>query len=120
MMLPIEWQEVQLLEEVNLNELSKYRLSGVYIIFLGGKVPRVVRVGQGIIAERLAEHRNTAKIMSYKQYGELFVTWADTQPQLQNGIENYLGATLKPLVGERFPDVVPIAVNLPAYLQNLS
>jgi len=68
----------------------------------------------------LSVHRHTQEIMSYKEFGELFVTWTIVEPKLQNGIENYLGYTLKPLVAERFPDVVPIPVNLPLYLTHLS
>ncbi|MFM5977563.1 MAG: hypothetical protein ACKO99_14630 [Dolichospermum sp.] len=119
-MLSVEWESRQLLEGVNLTELSKYRLSGVYIIWYEGIEERVVRIGQGIILDRLSVHRNTHEIMSYKQFGELFVTWTIVEPKLQNGIENYLGYTLKPLVAERFPDVVPIPVNLPLYLKHLS
>jgi hypothetical protein len=50
-MLSVEWESRQLLEGVNLTELSKYRLSGVYIIWYEGIEERVVRIGQGIILD---------------------------------------------------------------------
>jgi hypothetical protein len=38
---------------------------------------------------------------------------ANVAPPLRDGIERYLAETLKPKVGEAFPQAPPIAVNLP-------
>ena len=86
---------------------------GVYIIWHGGQNPSTVRVGSGIIAQRLASHRSDARILTYRERGTLYVTWADVPAQYQEGVENYLADRLQPLVGERFPNVAPIVVNLP-------
>lgn len=90
--------------------LSKLKDVGVYIIWHTGDPGRVVRVGQGNISERLAEHRTNPKITNY---GELLVTWAIVDAQNRNGVEKYLADTWSPPVGEAFPDVSPIAVNSP-------
>jgi hypothetical protein len=87
--------------------------AGVYLIWHAGNPGRVVKVGQGNIQERLQAHRANRAICSYKQRGELRVTWAVVPAAHRDGVERYLGDYWKPLVAERFPDVVPIAVNQP-------
>lgn len=86
---------------------------GVYIIWHAGNPSRVVRVGQGDIASRLTAHRGDSSITSYAQLGTLFVTWAVVSPRIVDGVERYLAEHWRPLVGARFPDVFPIAVNSP-------
>ena len=85
-------------------------LVGVYIIWQGGA--KVVRVGQGKIRERLTDHRNSQQI-SKLDTGNLCVTWASVGAANLDGVERFLGDTLKPVIAERFPDVAPIPVNLP-------
>lgn len=86
-------------------------LIGVYVIWHTGTPARVVRVGQGIVRERLAAHQGDPEITSYTAHGDLRVTWA---PQHQlDGVEAFLAQRYQPLVGERFPNVTPIPVNLP-------
>jgi hypothetical protein len=87
---------------------------GVYIIWHAGNPGRVVRVGQGGIADRIAAHRQDKKVTAYNSHGTLRVTWADVpKASDRDGIERYLADTWKPLVGDSWPDVVPIAVNSP-------
>jgi len=87
-------------------------MEGVYVIWHGGQTPKTVRVGQGVIKDRLSAHRQDNQIKAYSQHG-LFVTWASVPAAERGGVEAYLAAQLNPLVGERFPDVRQIAVNLP-------
>ncbi|MHA1329889.1 MAG: hypothetical protein ACTSR2_02315 [Candidatus Hodarchaeales archaeon] len=89
-------------------------MEGVYIIWYwqNENVPVTVRVGQGVIRDRLAQHRNDPEILANKQYN-LFVTWARVAQSQRDGVERYLGETLKPKVGSRLPDIPPIEVNLP-------
>jgi len=89
--------------------------AGVYVIFYlrsGTERGRVVRVGQGNIAERLAVHRKDSDIKAYGSK-RLLVTWATVHDQQQNGIEKFLADKFDPLVGDRFPDRTPIQVNNP-------
>jgi hypothetical protein len=89
--------------------------AGVYVIFYlgsGTKRGRVVRVGQGNVANRLAAHREDSEISAHKNKG-LLVTWARVHGQQHNGVEKYLSDVFKPLVGERFPNRTPIEVNSP-------
>ncbi len=71
-----------------------------------------MRVGQGIIRNRLAEHQKDSEILRYGVHG-LHVTWAPVSKEFRDGVENFLGQQLLPLVGSRFPEVSPIAVNFP-------
>jgi len=87
-------------------------MEGVYIIWHGGSKPATVRVGQGIIKDRLAAHRTDPQVQAYAQLG-LFVTWASIPETYRHGVEAFLAAKLNPIVGERFPNVVPIDINLP-------
>jgi hypothetical protein len=84
-------------------------LNGVYIIW-SASIRKVVRIGSGIIKNRIAEHRENKEIT---QYTELKVTWAKVNKSQMEGVEKFLADTYEPLVGERFPDRMPISVNLP-------
>jgi len=98
------------LETINLDGLGD--VAGVYLIWHGGTNPRWVRVGQGKIRERLAEHRANPQILAFRQH-KLYVTWAVVPEVQRDGVEAFLAAYCAPLVGERFPDRQPITVNLP-------
>ena len=98
------------LEIVNLSAVSTM---GVYIIWHSGNPGRVVRVGQGDSAERIAAHKKDAQVLGYKKFGKLFVTWAAVSVFQRDGVERYLAENWKPLIGDRFPNVAPIAVNSP-------
>ncbi len=87
-------------------------LEGVYVIWYNGEEGEFVRVGQGNIRERLLAHRTDSEIQRYAARG-LYVTWAALAPRYHDGVEAYLAQRLRPLVGERFPNVTPISVNLP-------
>ncbi len=87
--------------------------SGVYIIWHAGNPGRVVRVGQGILANRLAVHKKDYDVLKFKQSGELRVTWAIVQASQRDGVERHLANKWKPLVGDAWPDVTPLAVNSP-------
>jgi hypothetical protein len=98
----------------NLDLESVGEIAGVYIIWHEGNPGKVVRIGQGApIKDRLDAHRKDTKITAYNKNGKLRVTWAAVPSSQRNGVENYLSDQWSPLVGERFPDVLPIAVNSP-------
>lgn len=99
------------LETVNLDSVGD--VSGVYIIWHEGNPGRVVRVGQGVIRDRLSAHRSDREILAYRTSGTLRVTWAAVSSALRDGVERYLANTWRPLVGDAFPDALPIAVNSP-------
>lgn len=98
------------LETVNLANVDT---AGIYIIWHRGDPARIVRIGQGDIAERLTAHRNDHDILAYKDKGSLRVTWASVPVHQRDGIERYLADTWNPLVGDAFPNAVPLAVNSP-------
>jgi hypothetical protein len=85
---------------------------GVYVIWHSGQPPWTVRVGQGDVADRIGKHRIDSEILAYRAHG-LFVTWASVPALYLDGVERFLADQLRPLVGERHPNVVPIPVNLP-------
>ena len=97
---------------VNLDHSHFDRMDGVYIIWHAGPNPATVRVGSGVIRDRLRAHRADPEILYYKSFG-LFVTWAAVPSAMQEGVERFLGERLRPLVGSRFPSVLSVAVNLP-------
>lgn len=83
-------------------------LKGVYIIW--NDVEGAIRVGSGIIKDRIADHRDDNEITAY---GSLKVTWAAVAENQMQGVEKYLANKLLPEVGDRFPNKNPIQVNLP-------
>ncbi len=98
------------LEKLNLNMTTG---GGVYIIWHTGNPARIVRIGQGAIADRLAAHRNDPEILAYAKAGTLLVTWAAVSAAQRDGVERYLGDQWPSLVGDVFPDIEPISVNSP-------
>lgn len=100
------------LNNVDLSHSHFDNMEGVYIIWHGGNSPATVRVGQGIIKDRLAVHRKDSQVQAYAELG-LFVTWAQVSAKYRDGIEAYLAQKLNPKVGERFPTVDSLQVNLP-------
>lgn len=92
---------------VNLTHEHFQDMIGVYIIWSN---QTVVRVGSGTINERIADHRTNSQITRYR---DLKVTWAHIDEASMQGVEKYLADTLNPAVGDRFPDVPQIQVNLP-------
>jgi hypothetical protein len=93
-------------------DLSTVRTIGVYLIWPLGQQPKWVRTGQGDIAARIQAHRGEPVITRYAGL-DLRVSWATVSPLQLDGVERYLSDACKPLVGERFPEVPPIEVNLP-------
>ena len=91
-------------------ELHNLTYRGVYVIWMTELRAQVIRVGQGIIADRLGAHRNDPEILAY---GDLRVTWASVPERYLDGVERYLADTWHPRVGDVFPKVAPIAVNPP-------
>jgi hypothetical protein len=87
-------------------------MEGVYIIWHGGDNGATVRVGQGIIRDRLKAHRDDPQINAYTNLGR-FVTWASVSQDYRDGVEAFLAEKLNPMVGERFPTRTPIEVNWP-------
>jgi len=88
-------------------------MEGVYIIwYWDNDEPVTIRIGQGIIKDRLNKHREDPEILEYEEKN-MYVTWARIDMSEQNAVEKYLADTLRPLVGENFPDVYPKEVNLP-------
>lgn len=87
-------------------------MCGVYVIWHGGDKPRTIRVGQGDIRNRIDYQRTNPDVTAYSKHG-LFVTWAQVPENEHDGVERYLSDLLKPLTGDRWPDVDPIPVNSP-------
>jgi hypothetical protein len=98
--------------ELDLKDSQLDNLIGVYIIWHGGQPAEVVRVGQGVIKDRLAAHRRDPEILAYKKHG-LFVNWAAASKSACDGIEAFLARKLNPLIGAAFPDRKPTPVNFP-------
>lgn len=90
-------------------------LEGVYLIWHAGQGPNVVRVGQGIIGDRLGKHSSDNNILAYARKGTLYATWAEVRNQGdRDRVERFLANSLNPFVGDAFPNAMPLAVNLPA------
>ena len=93
---------------VDLSHPHFNNMEGVYIIWQGNGP--VVRVGQGVIKDRLFAHRNDRAITAHQS---LFVTWAPVSSLYRDGVERYLANILRPSVGDAFPNAIPTPVSLP-------
>jgi len=86
-------------------------VEGVYIIWSENNSFReAVRIGQGIIQDRIKAHRKNKEITAHSN---LLVTWAKVPRIYMDGVERFLADELSPVVGGRFPKADPIEVNLP-------
>jgi len=94
---------------VDLSNAHFDKMNGVYIIWQNSS-GSTIRVGQGIIKDRIADHRTNRDITAYN---DLCVTWAPLLSKYRDGVERYLANSLKPKIGDTFPEVIPIEVNLP-------
>ncbi len=92
---------------LNIDHEHFNNLSGVYIIWSDRTT---IRVGSGVIKDRIGAHRNDDEITKYQN---LRVTWAAVNRNQMEGVEKYLADVLSPAVGERFPNRTSIEVNLP-------
>ena len=102
--------------------LLRVNITGVYIIWAGSNNRTILKVGSGIIKQRLGEHLRDPEVQAYRYRG-LYATWAYIGPSFkpggrlndrERGVERYLGWFLKPVLAERFPqNVDPIRVNPP-------
>jgi len=95
---------------VNLSNSHFHNLEGVYVIWCDDGP--CLRVGQGDIRDRLGAHRIHPDFRAYKDHNVL-VTWASVEAVHRDGVELYLAQELQPVMGQRFPEVTPIPVNLP-------
>ena len=92
--------------------------NGVYVIwYTAPNSSKAVRVGSGIIAERLKEHRSNPEITKYSNFGQLKVSWVviDNISFFGNemeGAERYLARVYSPLIGDRFPNVPEVEISL--------
>ena len=84
------------LDTVNLQDSHFDGLEGVYIIWHGGSKPATVRVGQGVLRDMLAAHRNDDDIQAHAHM-ELFTTWASVNAQYRDGVEAYIAVILNKL-----------------------
>ena len=93
---------------------------GIYILWYPETDTRpfqVMYVGQGIIRNRVDHHRgNHSRILHKVVARHLRLTWT-VVPSIadRNAIERYLAETLRPVVGEAWPGVLPLRVNLPGW-----
>jgi len=118
MTLNLNWTKCQgdvwaSLININLTHPNLDNIEGVYIIWHGGRNPRVVRVGQGIVRDSLNLHRKKKAILQYKNSGPLYVTWATVDAQYRDGVERYLTESLEPLVDDHALTAPRIEVNFP-------
>ncbi len=116
-------------------KLPEYCTSGLYIIYARDErspllkalkpLPpvNIIRIGQGVISERLKAHSKNYKITkygnpySYDYIGRLYATCTEIPFVWRDGIERFLADYLKPLVGDRFPYCASITVNLPKNIE---
>ncbi len=94
-------------ERLALNSDGFEGKKGVYIIWSS---ETVIRLGSGLIKDRISAHRDNPEINKYQ---DMKVTWAKVNANQMEGVEKYLADALDPVVGERFPERTSIEVNLP-------
>jgi CheY-like chemotaxis protein len=116
----VQWEKCKrgtwcILSELDLNHEHFNDMEGVYIIWQGDENPVALRVGQGWIRKSLARERNDKDLSAYREKHDLYVTWAEVNPRFRDGVLRYISEALKVEFAHSYPDVQPIAINLPWY-----
>ena len=107
------------LNDIDLNHKQFNNLNCVYVIwYRQAGSNTTVYTGQaknGLIKNRLSDHRSNPRIQLYARKAPLYIAWAKALTYEMNGIERYLHDRLKPLVKNRSLTATanPITVNLP-------
>jgi hypothetical protein len=109
-------------------DLTTVRADGVYVIYSPVDAfsaanafalknmfgaPKTVYVGQGVVADRLQQHRSNQTMRSMNSQNTLVVAFAPVAASLRDGVERYLANRLQPMLGDVHPNAAPVAVNLP-------
>jgi hypothetical protein len=103
----LDWKPSVPFETAQPNPLD----AGIYVIWQSNPPHKAVRVGQGVICNRFSDHRIDPTILRHRN-PTLVASWANVEPRLRDGVERFLAELLLPAAGERFPDCVPIPVNM--------
>ena len=109
--------------EVRLGDYS-VGVSGVYIIWTGtDNNHTVLKVGSGIIKDKLAADLKNPEIQTHKPT-RLYVTWASTlsaigSEKIQKGMEKFLEIVFKPKLVEYSPEVDLVMINLPRWRKSV-
>jgi hypothetical protein len=103
------------LSDLMLDTVDDY---GVYLIYQPPTMItglRVISIGQGLVADRLAQHKLDPALSECANAGlPLLVTWTSVAPSLMDRVERYLTDLYRPVLGRALPpEVPPLAVNLP-------
>jgi len=115
--MPVRWYRPRgerwaRLDEVDLEDPRIGHAIGVYVIWRLGPVPRVLRVGQGVVRDEIAASRRDRRLR--RRAGEdICVTWASIATPYRDGVVAYLTSYYDPQVRGAVPDAEPIAVELP-------
>ena len=109
-----EWKRFNLLKPPRDIKTQK----GVYVIWRPAepkKKREVVYVGQGVIINRVKDHKRNPKILRGTRRGQaLRVAWTPVKSKTKrDGIERHLADQFRPKVGERHPAVRPVKVAVP-------
>lgn len=83
---------------------------GVYVIYSGNEA---VYVGSGEVIKRLQDHQDRN---DFKKYLNLMVAYAFVSECYRN-VETFLAYMFRPAIGERYPDVDLIDINLPEHIR---
>lgn len=109
-------------------KLETVRSEGVYVIYsmpnllgvqdmraLGNILagPRTIYVGQGVVADRLQQHRSNQTMRAMNSQSTLYVAFADLGSGDRDHVERWLANRLQPMLGDAHPNAVPVEVNLP-------
>jgi hypothetical protein len=93
--------------------------SGVYVVWrkereAPHRSPETIYVGQAFdVGSRLSQHQSIGTFNRFRQPGwDMFVTWANVDVGLRDGVERFLANALGPKF-RKHPNVQPISVNLP-------
>jgi hypothetical protein len=98
------WLQV---DTVNLQDQALDDAVGIYVIWSSKST---IKIGSGRIRDEIAKLKADRDIANYQ---DLMISWCTIEPELIEGVMNYLINTLKPVISGNETAEIAISVNKP-------
>lgn len=89
-------------------------LTGIVVVcFKDKKGIATLVIGKGSVREEIEKFRKNKMVNIYAQRVKLYVTWAEIEPSLLDGVEAFLHNNYQPELSRIASRAQPIKINLP-------
>lgn len=87
-------------------------IEGVYVIWSGIDNKSTLKIGSGMIAQKLMKETQDLAVQAFSHLG-VYVSWAEVSSFKRDGYMVYLFNELNPKLPVQVPTAIPFKINLP-------